>query len=137
MSDKANPDERMTRDQLVRETFEMSREIGYRNFLDENFNRPDPALIRLNPDERRAFLREWWDAARDRMFESYRAQVSGYGVDELIEMRKGYITAIETLPPSRHRADVQRAFHGILSGDNLGDDRSAELSSAPIKTRKM
>ena len=55
------------REELIRQTFELSREIGYAHFLAENFDRPDPALVRLGPQEREAFLRDWWDAARERL----------------------------------------------------------------------
>lgn len=78
------------REELIQETFELSREIGYAHFLAENFDRPDPELVRLNPEERRAFLRQWWDAARERMFESYREQVASLSNEELARNREAY-----------------------------------------------
>lgn len=82
------------REELIQETFELSREIGYAHFLAENFDRPDPALVRLNPAEREAFLRQWWDAARERMYESYREQVAGLSNEELASNREAYKEAI-------------------------------------------
>jgi hypothetical protein len=78
------------REELIRETFELSREIGYAHFRAENFDRHDPALVRLNPQEREAFLRQWWDGARERMYESYREQVAGLSNEELDRNRAEY-----------------------------------------------
>jgi hypothetical protein len=86
-----------TREQLVLETFELSREIGYQHFLAKNFNRDDPALTRLNPEVRTAFLRNWWDAARDQMYQEYRQQVAGLGVRELLDWREGYIDMLDAM----------------------------------------
>lgn len=82
------------REELIRETFELSQEIGYAHFLAENFDRPDPALVQLNPEERKAFLRQWWDAARDRMYASYREQVAGLSNEELARNRETYQEAM-------------------------------------------
>lgn len=79
------------REELVRETFELSREIGYARFLAENFHRPDPALTRLNPPEREAFLRQWWDTARERMYASYREQVAEQSNEELARNKEAYL----------------------------------------------
>jgi hypothetical protein len=78
------------REKPTRETFELSREVGYAHFLAENFHRPDPALVRLGPEERKEFLREWWDGARERMYESYREQVAGMSNDVLARNREAY-----------------------------------------------
>ena len=78
------------REQLIQETFELSREIGYAHFLAENFDRPDPALVRLNPEERKAFLRQWWDGARERMYASYLEQVTGQSNEELARNLEAY-----------------------------------------------
>jgi hypothetical protein len=82
------------REALIRETFELSREIGYTHFLAENVNRPDPALVRLGREERGAFLREWWDGARARMFEGYVEQVAGMSNEELASNREAYSKAV-------------------------------------------
>ncbi|HEY7328608.1 MAG TPA: DUF4313 domain-containing protein [Gemmataceae bacterium] len=78
------------RQEMIQETFELSREIGYHHFLAENFDRPDPVLVRLGPEERKAFLRQWWDAARERMYESYCEQVAGLSNEELARNREAY-----------------------------------------------
>ena len=78
------------REELIRETLELSREIGYAHFRAENFDRPDPALVRLNPQERETFLRQWWDAARERMYTSYLEQVAGLSNEELARNREAY-----------------------------------------------
>jgi hypothetical protein len=84
------------REQLIQETFELSRQIGYPHFRAENFDRAAPTLVRLNPPEREAFLRQWWDAARGRMYESYLEQVAGMS-NELLEVnRKAYKQALVT-----------------------------------------
>jgi hypothetical protein len=79
------------REKLIEETFELSREIGYAHFLAENFHRPDPALTRLNPPEREAFLRQWWDAARQAMYTSYREQVAEISNEELARNKEAYL----------------------------------------------
>ena len=81
----------MDREKLILETFELSQNIGFRHFLAQNFNRDDPALTRLNLEERTAFLREWWDAARDRMYQEYRDQVAGLSFFDLLGRRQDYI----------------------------------------------
>ncbi len=78
------------REELIQETFELSRQVGYAHFRAENFDRPDPALVRLGPEEREAFLRQWWDAARDRTYTSYREQVAGLSNEELASNRDVY-----------------------------------------------
>ena len=78
------------REALIEETFELSREIGYRHFRAENLDRLDPVLVRLNPPEREAFLRQWWDAARERMYASYREQVAGLTNEELARNAEAY-----------------------------------------------
>jgi hypothetical protein len=78
------------RAELIQETFELSREIGYAHFRAEHFDRPDPALVRLGPEEREAFLREWWDGARQRMYESYREQVASLNNEQLARSREAY-----------------------------------------------
>lgn len=78
------------REELIQETFELSQEIGYAHFLAENFDRPDPSLVRLNPEERETFLRQWWDGARERMYASYLEQVAGLSNEELARNREAY-----------------------------------------------
>lgn len=82
------------REELIQETFELSREIGYAHFRAENFNRPDPALVRLGSEARQTFLREWWDGARERMYQSYREQVAGLSYEELARNREAYKEAM-------------------------------------------
>ena len=82
------------REEMIRETFELSREIGYAQFRAENFDRPDPALVRLNPEERETFLRQWWNAARERMYASYLEQVAGLSDEELARNREAYKEAM-------------------------------------------
>jgi hypothetical protein len=79
-----------TREKLIRESFELSREVGYAQFLAENFDRPDPALQRLGPEERKAFLRQWRAGARDRMYESYLERVATMSNDDLERNKKVY-----------------------------------------------
>jgi hypothetical protein len=86
-----------SRKKLILEAFELSREIGYQKFLADNFDRPDPALLKLNPGERTAFLREWWDGARDRMYEDYRELVAGLSLSRLLELRQDYIEVLDGL----------------------------------------
>ncbi len=88
------------REELIEQTFELSREIGFVRFLAENVHRSDPALLRLAPEEREAFLREWWDGARERMFESYREQVAGTSDEELRSTQQAYREAMATLAGS-------------------------------------
>jgi hypothetical protein len=78
------------REELIGETFELSRQVGYSHFRAENFDRPDPALVRLGPEKREALLRQWWDASRDRMYASYREQVAGLSNEELASNRDQY-----------------------------------------------
>jgi hypothetical protein len=87
-----------TREELIRETFELSREIGYAHFLAENVDRPDPALVRLGRTEREAFLRQWWDGAREKMRESYLEQTAGMSIEEL---ERSKAACEEALPPLR------------------------------------
>src|SRR5262249_53350374 len=82
------------REELIRETFELSREIGYVHFLAQNFDRPDPTLVRLVPEERKEFLRNWWDAAREEMYESYGDQISDLTNEALARNREGYKEAM-------------------------------------------
>ena len=90
------------RETLIRETFELSHEIGYGNFLAENFGRADPTLLRLGPKERIAFLRQWWDAASDRMHESYLGQVAGMSNEDLARNRQAYKEIIATADSTNH-----------------------------------
>ncbi len=82
------------REELIKETFELSREIGYAHFLAEDFGRPDPTLVRLGREEREAFLRQWWDGARERVYESYLGQVAGMSNEELARSREAYNEAM-------------------------------------------
>jgi hypothetical protein len=82
------------REELIQETFDLSRKIGYAHFRAENFDRPDPALVRLSPPEREAFLQEWWDAARERMYASYLEQVAGLSNEALARNREAYQEAM-------------------------------------------
>jgi len=119
----------MDRETLIRATFELSREIGFRHFLAENFHRADPVLTALRPDQRTAFLRDWWDAARERMFESYREQVAGYGVKDLLAMREAYLDALGLLPGSRDKAASEReGFQQILKGTAPKEEKPQEQS---------
>jgi len=93
------------RQELIEDTFEASREIGYQHFLAENFNRPDPELVRLGPEEREAFLRKWWDGARERMYESYLEQVAGLSNEELARNREAYRQEVQ----ARQADGVMRA----------------------------
>jgi hypothetical protein len=108
------------REELIAETFELSREIGYAHFLAENFDRPDPALVRLGPEERKTFLREWWDAARERMYESYREQVAGLSNEELARNREAYQEAMAaggkagTSEKTPGRAAGQQSYRDML-----------------------
>jgi hypothetical protein len=107
------------REELIRETFELSREIGYAHFRAENFDRPDSALVRLNPQEREAFLRQWWDGARERMYESYREQVAGLSNEELDRNRAEYkvtlaIGEVVGFDKIRDQTARQRSYEDIL-----------------------
>src|SRR5262245_1286956 len=115
-----------TRDGLIREMFEMSREIGYAHFLKENFDRPDPVLVRLNAEERKAFLREWWDAARDRMYESYRELTAGWSDRDLAMQREALKEAVASL--GIDRSGFQKVLDGYAG-------RSAGRSKEPDKER--
>jgi hypothetical protein len=82
------------REELIQETFKLSQEIGYAHFRAENFDRPDPARVRLNPQERETFLRQWWGAARERMYASYLEQVAGLSNEDLARNREAYQMAL-------------------------------------------
>jgi len=104
------------REELIQETFELSRQIGFAHFLAENFDRPDPALVRLNPEERKAFLRQWWDGASERMYASYLEQVAGMSDEVLARNKETYQEVLtelgENLPghlgdkSARHRLEA-------------------------------
>lgn len=96
-----------TREALVRETFELSREIGYAHVLAEHFNRPDPALAWLGLKERDASLREWWDGARERMYESYVEQAPGMSNEELARSREAYREAAAAIHGTQRPAGMQ------------------------------
>jgi hypothetical protein len=85
----------MNRETLILETFELSREIGYRHFLAENLHRPDPVLSQLNIEEREAFWQKYWDGQRDRMFSGFQQKVSGYSESELLGTRDYYSLLLE------------------------------------------
>lgn len=106
----------MDRETLILETFELSREVGFQHFLKENFNRPDPVLMKLAPEERKAFLRDWWDGARDRMYEGYLQQVSAYGVNELLSMREAYIDTLDAIGMLQWRDGRREQLRQILNG---------------------
>lgn len=82
------------REELIQETFKLSQKIGYAHFRAENFDRPDPALVRLNPQERETFLRQWWETARERMYASNLEQVAGLSNEELARNREAYKGAV-------------------------------------------
>ncbi len=123
------------REELIRETFELSREIGYRHFLAENFDRPDPVLVKLNPEERTAFLRDWWDGARDRMYEGYRKQVAGYSVSDLLDMRADYIDTLDAIgmlqwrqeTVASNRDKLAQVFKGTVAQEEESQEQSKEL----------
>jgi hypothetical protein len=106
------------RDGLIQETFELSRKIGFAHFLAENFNRPDPVLVRLGPEEREVFLRDWWDAARERLFESYREQVAGMTDEDLARSNEAYQNVIA----AANRADSPKQTPDRPAGGKPGQD---------------
>lgn len=114
------------REELIRETFELSREIGYAHFRAENFDRPDPVLVRLSPEQRETFLREWWDAARERMYASYLEQIAGMSNEELARNRETYKLAMAT----GKMAGTSEKTPDRAAGENSGrkDDIRAPLS---------
>jgi hypothetical protein len=87
----------MNKEKLILENFELSREIGFQHFLAKEFSRDDPVLTKLNSEERKAFLRDWWDAARDRMWEGFKQQVAGMSVSDLLTQREGYVEVLDSI----------------------------------------
>ena len=113
------------REELIQETFKLSQEIGYAHFRAENFDRPDPALILLNPQERETFLRQWWDAARERMYASYLEQVAGLSNEELARNRETYqMTSIGSDAASVTFQDMLR--EAASRGGSRNKDREIE-----------
>jgi len=130
----------MDREKLVLEAFELSREIGYQRFLAENFHRADPVLTALKPEERKAFLRNWWDAARDRMYEGYRELVAGYGVSQLLDMRDAYIDTLDALGLSLWRreraADERERFQQVLKGELKTEEKPQQQAKDQGRERE-
>lgn len=130
----------MDRDALIRETFELSREIGYHRFLAENFHRADPVLTALNPEERKAFLRRWWDAARDRMYEGFREQVAGCRVSDLLDMRADYIDTLDAIGMLQWRQDratgERERFQQVLKGERKTEENPRERAKDQGRERE-
>ncbi len=113
------------RQELIQETFELSREIGYQHFLAENFDRPDPELVRLDPEKRQAFLREWWDGAKERMYESYREQVVGLSNEELARNREAYRQKVQSRQADGVTHDTSEAVLESLEVFGEASERQA------------
>jgi hypothetical protein len=122
----------MKRETLILETFELSREIGYRHFLAENLHRPDPVLSQLNIEEREAFLRTYWDGHRDRMFAGYQEKVSEYSVNALLDTRDYYSLLLESAGLFQGNKDkgewerIQRASKDMPDGEKQPQERSKD-----------
>jgi hypothetical protein len=120
------------RDELIRETFELSHELGFQHFLVKNVNRDDPVLAKMNPEERTAFLRKWWDATRDQMYQEYREQVAGRSDWDLLDWRADCINtldAIGMLQSWREQdAGDQERFKQVLKGSPGLEEKPHEQS---------
>src|SRR5260370_18166683 len=88
---------RFGKNKTLRCTVGKSSTMYCRFALKDNFNRADPVLMQLKPEQRKAFLRDWWDAAPYRMYEGYVQQVSTCGVTELLDLRDGYIDVLNKI----------------------------------------
>ena len=122
----------MNRETLILETFELSREIGYRHFLAENLHRPDPVLSQLNIEEREAFWRTYWDGQRDRMFVGYQEKVSEYSVNALLDTRDYYSTLLEIADLFQGKQDKngneRERFKEVLKDEPGGEKQPQKRS---------
>jgi Domain of unknown function (DUF4313) len=127
----------MDRDKLILETFELSREIGYQYFLAKDFNRDDPVLTRLNPEERTAFLRDWWDEARDEMYQGYCEQVANLSVRDLLNWREDYVEVLDAMGITAWRQEKategRNSLEQILTDNAEKKNRSQEPERATDK----
>jgi hypothetical protein len=122
----------MKREELVRENFELSREIGYQNFLATNVNRDDPVLVKLNPEERITFLRNWWDAARERMFDDFKEMVANMNMSDLLSQRESYIDVLDTIGMLQWREESRNSLGQILA-DNAETDKRKDMGMKTIR----
>ena len=125
----------MNKEKLILENFELSREIGFQHFLAKEFNRDDPVLTKLNPEERKAFLRDWWEAARDRMLEGFRQQVAGMSVSDLLTQREGYIEMLDSIGILQWQREKAEKAHNTL--EQMFSAAGGKDSPAPEPERKQ
>jgi hypothetical protein len=137
MSDKTkatNPSEGMSREQLVREHFELHRDWTWMFELGPRFKDYNPS-----PEAMRHFWEAWVAFTEDRDWEHWRNDATRHSSNEELqaEIRKlrEDIKAFDSERSPRAGLHAESAFQAILSGDGSGNDRSHELAPARAKTR--
>jgi hypothetical protein len=99
------------RDALLRETYRLSRDIGYAVYRQQFFNDPDAIRKWPDPVVRERELRSWWDDSPEGGFASYSESHADVNVETLTAFRD-YLRSL-----SRQGIDVQIAYY----------ERSSEL----------
>jgi hypothetical protein len=94
----------------------------------------------MNPEERKTFLRNWWDAARDRMYEGFREQVAGCSVSDLLDMRADYIDTLDAIgmlqwPQDKAAGDRER-FQQVLKGEPKKEEEPRERAKHQRRERE-
>jgi hypothetical protein len=79
------------RDALIRETFELDRDLAFRTFRKLHMGIPEIVQACPDPELREAMLRGFWNEDAEKRYPEYRQKTSGMSIERLLDLRADLI----------------------------------------------
>jgi hypothetical protein len=114
---------RGTRDNLIRENFEMERDFHYVKFREHHWNLPE--IVKACPDEgqRDRMLRGFWNQDAEKRYPEYREAVAGMSMSDLLYEREEWLEKLECLGLLEYRKMLEAASRRPANDNERGIDR--------------
>jgi hypothetical protein len=91
------------KDDLIREVFEMERDIAYRSFRKFHWNLPEIVGACPNPAVREEMLRGFWNRDAEKHFPQFYSKVAGMNFNRLLDLRADLVEQADAIACLEYR----------------------------------